>query len=506
MKSLSNAEGTEKVITAQNLGIKYDSSHRREDIRSLSFEILLGRRMKSEDFWALNGVSFDGFAGEVLGVIGSNGAGKTTLCKTISGILRPDKGSININGEVSALLSMGAGFKNELTGRENVFLNGMMLGIPKKEIKKFYNSIHQFSGLGDFIQQPVKYYSSGMRARLGFSIAAMLEPEILVLDETLSTGDMEFGKKASQKIKELVEKAKMVIVVTHNIGFIEKNCTRAVWIDAGTVKADGAPEEVAALYKQSIPERKKKRKILQVTETISQVKDKEVVTVKNLGVKFKLGKNTFWPLKNVDFSIKEGEIVGIIGHNGAGKSTLCRALCGIYKPDEGSVKVKGDTSALLGLKTGFNNQLSGSDNIILNGLMMGIPKKKIFALKEEIIDFAELSGHIDKPVKHYSSGMRSRLGFSIASSIQPDLFIIDEALSAGDISFQEKASERMQEMITNARAVIVVSHSNSFVEKVCTRAIWINKGEVMFDGDPKEAVALYKKHVKETSKKKAKLG
>ncbi len=496
MKTLLSSKQSEKVISAENVGVKYDSTSFREDFRSLSFELLLGKRERTKEFWALKEISFNGFSGEVLGIIGSNGAGKTTLCKTISGILRPDSGALDVRGEVSALLSMGAGFNYALSGKENIYLNGMMLGMSRKEVEGFYDSIHKFSGLGDFIMEPVKHYSSGMKSRLGFSIAAMLEPETLVLDEALSAGDLEFGERAAKKIKALVKAAKMVIIVSHNINFIENNCTKAIWIDGGKVRAQGKPKEIAAMYKLSIPKRKPRKKILNLKATESDVKDTKVVSVRNLGIKFALHNKEFWPLKDVSFSVYEGDIVGIIGHNGAGKSTLCRTLCDIYRPDEGKVKIKGETTALLSFGTGFNRQLSGMDNIILNGMMMGISKKRIFALRDEIVEFAELKEHIDKPVKHFSSGMRSRLGFSIAAAIQPDLFIIDEALSAGDMAFKEKASERIQELITSAKAVIVVTHSMRFVEKICTRAIWLNEGRVMFDGDPMAAVAKYQQHSK----------
>lgn len=496
MINASNLEETEKVILADQVGVKYESTSRRQDFRSLSFDILLGRRAEKKEFWALKELSFTGFSGEILGIIGSNGAGKTTLCKVVAGILQPDSGTMDVKGEVSALLSMGTGFNKELSGKENVYLNGMMLGMSRKEVKVFFEKIHEFSGLGDFITHPVKHYSSGMKSRLGFSIAAMLEPEILVLDETLNAGDLEFGERASEKMKELVKKAKMVIVVTHNIGFVEKNCTRAIWIDGGSVRAEGKPGEVASMYKEFIPKKRKKKKLLQLKRTKTKVKDREMVSVKNLGIRFQINKKDFWSLRNVNFSVYEGDIVGVIGHNGAGKSTLCRTLCGIYRPDEGETIVKGETSALLSFGTGFNNQLTGLDNVILNGMMMGISKKRIYALRDEIIGFANLEEHMEKPIKHYSSGMKARLGFSIAAAIQPELFIIDEALSAGDLEFQEIASEKIQELITNARAVIVVTHNMKFVEKVCTRTIWLNQGEVVFDGSPKEAVSQYRKFMK----------
>lgn len=492
MKSLTQTP----AVLAENVGVKYNTNFSREDFRSLSMGLILGRKKKSQEFWALKELSFTGFNGEVLGIIGSNGAGKTTLCRVISKVLRPSSGAVDVKGEVSALLSMGAGFNRQLSGRENIYLNGMMLGMSKKNVSKFYEDIHEFSGLGSFIEQPVKHYSSGMRGRLGFSIAAMLEPEVLVLDEALSTGDMDFAARASAKIKDMVQNARMVIVVTHSIGFIKKNCTRAIWIDGGKVQATGDPDEVAAKYIKSVPPRKKRKRILNLKNTQTEVKDREVVSVKNLGISFQLGKKEFWALRNVNFSVYEGDIIGIIGHNGAGKSTLCRALSGIYRPDEGEVWTAGKTTALLSFGSGFNQQLSAKDNVLLNGMMMGIPRKRLNEIWQDIIKFAELEKHVDKPVKYYSSGMKARLGFSIAAAMEPELFIIDEALSAGDLKFQEKASEAIQDMITKAQAVMVVTHNMKFVEKVCTRAIWFHQGEVVFDGTPKKAIAKYKAKVK----------
>ncbi|WP_353894458.1 ATP-binding cassette domain-containing protein [Proteinivorax hydrogeniformans] len=490
----------ETIISANDIGVKYDSRFKRDDIKSLSHDLLLGKTDK-KSFWALKDISFEAYKGEILGVIGSNGAGKSTLCKVIAKILHPDSGEIEVKGKVSALLSMGAGFNRELSGRDNVYLNGMMMGMSRTQVKEYFDEIHKFSGLGDFIDESIKNYSSGMRARLGFSIAAMLNPETLVLDEALNTGDLEFSKRATKKINELVIRAKMVIIVSHNIKFIRRNCTRAIWINSGSIEAEGDPKDVAAKYRAAVPKRMKKKKVVNLKQTESDVKEKEVVIAKNLGIKFKMQGEDFWPLKNISFSVSEGDIIGIIGHNGAGKSTLCRTLSGIYRPDEGEVHTEGATTALLSIGSGFNRHLSGMDNIILVGMLMGISKKKIHELKDEIIEFANLEKHIHKPVKNYSSGMRSRLGFSIASAIQPELFIIDEALSAGDMEFRAKASERMQEMITDAKAVIVVTHNMKFVEKVCTRSIWINKGELVFDGDPKEAVNQYRKQVTKKEKR-----
>lgn len=495
----------EIVINAQNLGVSFVSGYKKDDYKSHFINLIKMKKSngKKTQHWPLKNLSFVGYKGEVLGIIGSNGSGKTTLCKLISGILNPDEGTIQVDGKVSALFSLGMGFNQELSGRENVYLNGMMLGIEKEKIDSFIDTICEFSGIGSFIDQPMKKYSSGMKARLGFSVAAHLEPEILILDEALNTGDTEFSQKAAVKIKELVAKAKMVVIVTHSLNYAEKNCDRLIWLDKGVIKADGDPAEVMKQYKSSVPPRKPKekqkieiKKIEQEAKMVEPLQGtKTVVEAENISVSYKLNKDQFWALKNVSFQVKEGEVIGIIGHNGAGKSTLCKILTNILAPEQGEILLKGKTTSLLGYGTGFNAQLTGEDNIYLNGMLLGIPKKKVVADFDKIVDFSELGNVIKKPVKQYSSGMRARLGFSIAATLQPDIFIIDEALSTGDMAFRNKASEKIQEMMEKAKAVIIVSHSMGFVEKVCTRAIWLNKGEIMFDGDPKEAVKQYKKHI-----------
>ena len=483
------------LVVAEDLGIKYEGEKERSgDFKSLVHNLVsFKREPKFEPIWALRGVNFSGYPGDVLGVIGPNGAGKTTLCRAILGLMRPDSGSIRVQGEVSSLLSLGTGFNKEISGRENIALNGLMLGFSREKLKELMPSIEDFSGLGRFLDHPLKHYSTGMKARLGFSIAAALEPEIMVIDEVLGTGDAEFKARAVNRMNELVSGAKMVVVVTHDIDFVEENCNRALWLDSGKVVSIGNAAEVAAGYRADVSSRvKPKKKIVNLRETRAEAGQEKTIRVKKLGIKFKLGKDPFWALKNVSFTVRDKEILGIIGPNGAGKTTLCRTLGKLYRPDEGSVKVKGDITTLLSFNLGFNDLLSGYDNIYLNGMMMGIPKDEIIRLEEEIIGFAELEKAIHKPVKEYSSGMKSRLGFSIAAMLKPDVFVVDEALSAGDMAFREKATNRMQEMLADAKTVVLVTHTLGMVEKVCTRAIWLQEGKVRYDGDPKEAVALYK--------------
>ncbi|KGX87205.1 ABC transporter ATP-binding protein [Pontibacillus litoralis] len=488
-------ESAVPVVQAEGIGVAFEERNN-DDYKSKLINLFKNKKnkKKKEKKWPLTDIDFTGYEGEILGIIGSNGAGKTTLSKIITGILKEDKGFIDVDGKVTALFSFGMGFNKELTGRENVFLNGMMLGINKDVIERYIDDIHEFSDLGDFIDQPMKYYSSGMKARLGFSVAAHLEPEILILDEALNTGDAKFSRKASLKMKELVKKAKMVIIVTHSLPYAQRNCDRLMWINGGVIEAIGDPKEVVQKYRATVPvmPRRKPKPSLQVEKTDTTVVDKDIIKAENVGVSFQLNSGKFWALKDVSFNIKEGEVVGIIGHNGAGKSTLCKVLTKILAPDTGNLELNGETSSLLGYGTGFNAQLTGTDNIYLNAMLLGISKKRVEENYDEIVEFSGLKQAIHKPVKEYSSGMKARLGFSIAAILKPDIFIIDEALSTGDMAFQQKASERIQEMMERAKAVIIVTHSMQFVEKVCTRGIWMEQGQVKFDGPAEEAVEKYR--------------
>jgi teichoic acid transport system ATP-binding protein len=226
MEAPSGTQG-QTLIEAVGVGVKYTLGRKREDLQSLAYNMVL-RRKKKETFWALKAVDLIGSPGDILGIIGGNGAGKTTLCRVLSGLLRPDTGRLHLGGRVSALLALGTGFNAQLSGRENIFLNGLMLGLSRSQTEALLPEIVEFSGLERFLDEPLKHYSSGMKARLGFSIAVTIEPEILIMDEALGVGDLEFSEKAGRRMQELVGKAKMVIVVTHQMNFVERYCTCAL--------------------------------------------------------------------------------------------------------------------------------------------------------------------------------------------------------------------------------------------------------------------------------------
>ncbi|CAN5442948.1 ABC transporter ATP-binding protein [soil metagenome] len=206
---------------------------------------------KEEDetvLWAVKNVSFEVKQGEVLGLVGKNGAGKSTLLKILSRITLPSAGEININGRVASLLEVGTGFHNELTGRENIYLNGTILGMTRSEITKSFDEIVAFSGIERFIDTPVKRYSSGMMVRLGFSVAAHLEPEILIIDEVLAVGDAEFQKKCLGKMQEVSYGGRTVLFVSHNLLAVQALCTRALLIRSGEKVSDGTPKQIVTEY------------------------------------------------------------------------------------------------------------------------------------------------------------------------------------------------------------------------------------------------------------------
>ena len=218
---------------------------------------ILFRKKYHQEFWALKDINIEVHPGETLGVIGDNGAGKSTLLKIVAGTLRPSEGRVSVYGRVSAILELGMGFHPEMTGIENIFLSGHLMGLSKKEIEKRLEEIVNFSELGDFINQPVKTYSSGMYVRLAFSIATAVDPDILVIDEALSVGDSYFQKKSLDRIMEFREKGKTIIFCSHNMYHITHLCNRAVWLHHGRIKMSGNVLEVVERYEEYCRERRK---------------------------------------------------------------------------------------------------------------------------------------------------------------------------------------------------------------------------------------------------------
>ncbi len=208
--------------------------------------------LEESEFWAVNDVSFSIGSGEVVGFIGSNGAGKSTILKLLSGIIVPNKGHLKVNGRLSALIEVTAGFHPELTGRENVYLNGTILGMKKREVDERFDEIVEFSGIEEFIDTPVKRYSSGMYSRLGFSVAAHVNPDVLLVDEVLAVGDIAFQSKCAEKMRELLNSGVTIIFVSHNLPLVQSLCKRVFLIDRGAILKDGIPEDVIPYYEDAV--------------------------------------------------------------------------------------------------------------------------------------------------------------------------------------------------------------------------------------------------------------
>jgi len=234
------------ALAVNDLWKSYRLYHERNQY--LKAAILKMRRSRYEEFWALKDINFEVPTGSTFGVIGSNGSGKSTLLKVMAGILVPEKGSVKIDGRVSALLELGAGFHPELSGKENVYLNGAILGLSKKEITARFDAIVEFAGLADFIDTPVKNYSSGMFVRLGFAVAAHVEPDVLLIDEVLSVGDESFQRRCAEKIDEFRRDGRTIVFVSHGLGQVEQLCQDVAWIDKGDLRMIGPAAEVISAY------------------------------------------------------------------------------------------------------------------------------------------------------------------------------------------------------------------------------------------------------------------
>ncbi len=240
------------AVSVEHLSIEYRTMLERRQTMKSALRRLGRPDQEVRRIPALTDVSFEVKHGEFLGVIGHNGAGKSTLLRSIAGILPPSAGRIVVNGHVTTLLSVGIGFNSELTGRENIKLGGLANGLTPKEIARREDEIAEFSGLGEFIDYPIKTYSSGMHGRLGFAVAVSMEPDILLIDEALSAGDATFRDQAWNKIRELIGKARAIILVSHGLAVVEEMSTRALWLDHGKIMGEGDPSEVVGAYTEFV--------------------------------------------------------------------------------------------------------------------------------------------------------------------------------------------------------------------------------------------------------------
>ena len=243
------------MIKIENVSMKFNLEIEKDFSMKQAFVNLFTKKKKkkNDDFWALKNVSFTVDKGEVVGLIGSNGAGKSTLLKVVSGVMKPTKGKVTVQGVISPMIELGAGFDGNLTARENIYLNGAILGYSKKFLDEKFDEIVEFSELKDFLDVPVKNFSSGMTAKLAFSIATIVNPEILIVDEILSVGDIKFQEKSKHKMMEMIKGGTTVLYVSHSLQSIKELCTKVVWLEHGKVVKIGDTKKICdAYYKEQM--------------------------------------------------------------------------------------------------------------------------------------------------------------------------------------------------------------------------------------------------------------
>ncbi|MBR1611550.1 MAG: ABC transporter ATP-binding protein [Methanobrevibacter sp.] len=253
--------GREIAISVENLVMEFKVSKDRIDtLKEYVIRTIKRNKTASKTVRILDDLTFKVYKGERVGVLGFNGAGKSTLLKIISGIYEPTDGDVKINGKIAPLLALSAGFDKNYTGRNNIYLNGAFLSMTEDYINEHFDEIVEFSELGEFINYPVKNYSSGMKSKLGFSIATLIKPDILIIDEILSVGDIKFRKKSSEKIQSMMQEGVTVLLVSHSIAQIRKICDRCIWIENGKLVMEGPTEEVCDAYVENAESGKKKKK------------------------------------------------------------------------------------------------------------------------------------------------------------------------------------------------------------------------------------------------------
>ena len=253
-------DDSEYIVDVDHLTIRFNKASEKIDNLKEYFVKLIKRELMFQEFLALQDVSLKIKKGEAWAIIGTNGSGKSTLLKAISKILKPYKGTVTVKGTIASLIELGAGIDPKLTARENIYLNGCILGYPKKFIEEKFDEIVEFSELEDFLDTPVKNFSSGMKSRLGFSVATMVQPDVLIVDEVLSVGDVLFRKKCTNKMNEMLNNGTTLLFVSHDMKTVKDMCDKAIWLNKGKVIMQGDINEVAEEYNNTIAERKAKEK------------------------------------------------------------------------------------------------------------------------------------------------------------------------------------------------------------------------------------------------------
>jgi ABC-type polysaccharide/polyol phosphate transport system ATPase subunit len=586
-----------------------------------------------EGLVAVDDVVLDVPRGQRLGIIGPNGAGKSTMLKLLAGVIAPTSGVVRHQGRVGAMIELGLGFHRSLTGRENLLTTAIMLGLDEATARDRMAAIIEFSGLDDAIDLPIREYSTGMIARLGFATATHCDADILVVDEVLAVGDRDFQERCLLRVFEQVEAGATLLLVSHDVGLVRAVCERVVLVREGAIIEDGPAGGVLESYlglrsapvptgpasvvldglrvldpvvqpfgsirfeldvhvaraevqwlqvdlvlqgvgfevvlnqtlapvaeadraagshrvrgwtspipleggvvRLRVSALARNRRMLARTErdfemagprraqkpmypvaaefrlvpvapgTLVERRTPQVVPATEPVLEIDGLTKTFTlvergrrrgsrprvaALEDVSLTIGAGETVGIIGPNGAGKSTLLRCIAGIVRLDRGSVQTHGHVVPILELGVGFQPDMDGWENLRVTSLLMGLDREALDERIEAIVDFSGIRDQMHLRVRQWSTGMRARLGFALASHVPASILLIDELLAVGDIEFRQAAIERIQTLHEQGVTIIQVTHDLRLVAETCNRVIHLERGRVVDDGPAADVIDRY---------------
>lgn len=578
---------------------------------------------------ALADIDLDVTPGERLGLIGPNGSGKSTLLKVVAGVTKPSSGAVVVGGRVGSMIELGLGFHPDLTGIENVRCAATVLGFTRREITAAVGEIVWFSGLGSAVDEPLRTYSTGMAARLGFAVATHLPVDVLLVDEVLAVGDSEFQDRCIARVLELSERGVTVLFVSHEMPLVAAVCDRVVHLHDGSIVDDGPPIDVVERYLVQVPSRFRREsnssmriedselsstdldsneplgirlevtvteptarpmvavdlelptvapghpwcsaatrvselsspgryrltgwtrpmpaEAAQVNATISLTDDRtqrlhDSVThffvFGEHGARLNMAAQPTWEIEpcemprsfasapavvdmpsialrgltkrywssvrgargrgrsitaldDIDLDVQQGSTLGIIGPNGSGKSTLLRSIAGVTRIDGGTIRTSGRIVPVLDLGLGFHPELSGRENIRVMARLLGLPRAGEGRRIDAVVDASGIEDAADRPVRTYSSGMKARLGFSLAVASEPAVLLVDELLAVGDEEFRRSAVEQVAGLRESGVTVLFVSHDLRLVAEVCQRVVRLQHGRLVDDGEPDDVIARY---------------
>ncbi len=426
-----------------------------------------------QEFWALKNISFEVQKGDKLGIVGLNGAGKSTLLKLISGVMKPTEGLLETDGRISPLLELGAGFDQNYTGRENIFLNGALLGYSKRFLESKFDEIVEFSEIGDFIDVPLKNYSSGMQMRLGFSIATVVEPEILILDEVLSVGDAKFREKCEKRMQSFLDKDVTVLFVSHTVEQIRDLCNKAIWLEKGKLIMQGNADEVCDAYWASIHSDKINEKVHFKEEKIEPQYPTNELSRPQVA-------------NELSLQVNEGEILGILGVNNPDDTKSVHPIIRFLGSSIGridNIELKQFDSKHVGIcpqELVIWNNLTCIENLNLMGKLFKVPKNFLKQRVERLLYDLFLTDEVNTVASNLSPGMKRRLNLALALVHEPEILVINEPSDGLDQQSRIIIWNFIQSLHDlDGKTIIITSHHADELDNLSDRVAIVDDGQIL---------------------------